>query len=139
MSSSRTTYLHRKLKSKIDVLFTFHRLSLGLYYKLCNVYCIQCNDGTVCLIYYPYFQSLNQSCCKKMVKIKLPIAKLPTRETNLVSFSVTAPDFTKDKELLTENVVRQVKCWDSTIGPLVLKDFKLGEIWRSKKSKRTSN
>ena len=40
-------------------LATFCKLTTGLHGKMCNVYCVQCNVGTVCLFDYPDYQSIN--------------------------------------------------------------------------------
>ena len=48
-------------------LVSFCRLSTGLYGKICNVLCVQCNVGTVCLI-IQIKQILNMAHLKNKIK-----------------------------------------------------------------------
>ena len=57
-------------------LVAFCRLNTGLYGIICNMYCEQCNEGTVCLFDYHGCQILQQSwVSKRTMWIKLLVYK----------------------------------------------------------------
>ena len=50
-------------------LVTFCKLTTGLHGKMCYVYCLQCNVGTVCLFDFPDYQSLKVADLENKIKI----------------------------------------------------------------------